>query len=450
MTEKNDKIKIAVRRFLIICTAVLFIFAVASCNIIQTPLDTGKQSDKKRDISLDVWVFFDENTPGTYYVDYWKELSEKYGYRINVKTYSTEQLKDKLEVSLVCKELPDIFAVWGGSYPDFLFDAGACIPVQDYIKKSGLHFKQSYVRPYKDGNNYIIPCLVEAYGVTYCNTSLMSQMGLEMPKSWDELVGFVKQVEKYNREHHTDYAAIELGDKDNWLGELLYTTIVNRIDPYAQERLADGTAVPTDSVYAQAAEKLCMLRNMGAFPDNYLETGEVEAIENFVEGKALLFPHQSTIVYYLMERMGSDAFSVEQFPCCADTWDPDYDSYIMDINHTQMPGLCISSDTKYADEAAKLCLDFAQEVNERNVTEYGYLDIMEESGLKCPKELPEPVKQFRAMIRNAKKYTPLWYAVLDKEDGDNWRNLTKRLFGGTVTVSEFTKEAEQYLQFQQY
>ena len=56
----------------------------------------------------------------------------------------------------------------------------------------------------------------------------------------EELMALVQQVNIYNEAHGTEYAAIELGDKDSWLGELLYTVIVNRIDPYAQEKLAFG------------------------------------------------------------------------------------------------------------------------------------------------------------------------------------------------------------------
>ena len=443
-------IKKRIARIALVLAGTTVIGAAAGCGQNNGTLsegpDTASGGQKPR-ISLDVWVFFDENTPGTYYVDLWKELAEEKGYEINLKTYSTEQIKDKLRISLTCRELPDIFAVWGGTYPDFLFDARACLPVQDYIKDSDLHFKDSYTVPYEDGNNYIIPCLVEAYGVTYCNQDLMEQMGLEMPENWEELLAFVEAVNTYNKENGTDYSAIELGDKDNWLGELLYTTMVNTIDPYAQDKLASGELSFDDSVFLEAAEKLCTLRDMGAFPDDFLETGEVEAIENFIDDEAVLFPHQSTIVYYLMEEMGEDAFSMEQFPCCGEDCKKDHDRYLMDINHTMTPGLCVSSHTEYPDEAAQLCLEFAKEVNQKNVTEYGYLDLMEGDGLEYPDDLPAPVEQLHTMVENADKFTPLWYAVLEREDGDNWRNLTKKLLGSAVSPEDFTKEGEKYLNF---
>ena len=42
------------------------------------------QTDSGEKVSLSVWAFFDENTPGTYYVDLWEELAEEYGYDIDV------------------------------------------------------------------------------------------------------------------------------------------------------------------------------------------------------------------------------------------------------------------------------------------------------------------------------------------------------------------------------
>ena len=73
--------------------------------------------------------------------------------------------------------------------------------------------------------------------------------------------------------------------------------------------------------------------------------------------------------------------------------------------------------------------------------------MVKDSGLTVPKDSPLPVTQFHTMLDQAKKYTPLWYAVLDKEDGDNWRNLTQKLLGGAITKREFIETAPQYLKF---
>lgn len=440
---KRVKIKWTVFLQAAVCAAAL----VCGCSALPQDDAQKEEVQEEEKTELSVWAFFDENTPGTYYVDLWEELAAEYGYEIDLNTYTTEQIQDKLNVALVGNELPDVFAVWGGNYPNFLFDANACVAVEDYLQEADFTFKESYVQPYSDGHNYIIPCLVEAYGVMYCNNDLMEEIGLTVPSTWEELVRLVEQVNVYNEENGTSYAAMELGDKDSWLGELLYMTIVNRIDPYAQDKLADGSIDFSDAVFAEATDKLMQLEEIGAFPEKFLETGEVEAVRNFAQGEAVLFPHQSTIVYHLIDEMGEDAVSMAQFPSCNAEYDNTYTRYMVDINHTLTPGLCISANSRHPDEAAALCLEFARRVNERNVTEYNYVDLIEDSQLVPAENSPKAVEQFHAMLDEAEKFTPLWYAVLDKEDGDNWRNLTRKLLGHAITRDEFLESAAPYLNF---
>lgn len=403
------------------------------------------QTDSKK--TLDVWIFFDYNTPGTHYLDVWEALEADYNIDIRVKTFATEQLRDKLRISLVCGELPDIFAVWGGSFPEFLFDADACLPVQDYIEASGIDYAPGYLKSYDDGNIYLIPCLVEAYAVTYCNKALMEEIGVKPPKTWDELIDFVDTVNAYNKENHTSYAAINLGNKDSWLGELLYTMIVNRTNPYALDGLMNGTMTFDDDIFKEAAKKINELNAHNAFPADYMQTGEVESVENFVNNEAVLMPHQSTILYYLMDNMGEAAIDLIQFPDCSDGVYPDYEHYLMNANHDMTPGLCINKDTEYADEAAEICLEFARRVNKINVSRYGYLNYRTDDDIPLPENLPEPVLEFRAMVDEKKHLTSFWYYVLDKDNADKWQNVTKKLYAGALDADEFIREGKKSLTF---
>ena len=396
---------------------------------------------------LEVWTFFDKNVPGAYYVFLWDTLAEKYGYDINVKSYSTEQLKDKLKVALICNELPDIFLVWGGSYPGYLFDAGACMPVDDYISEAP--FKEEYIQPYKDGVHYIIPCLSDGYEVLYGNQSLMTELGIDqIPQTWEELEMLVRQVAAYNAAHDTSYAALELGERDNYLGEMLYGMIVNRIDPYAYEKWENGTIDFMDPVFLEAAQKVEWLVQNHAFPENYMETGEAEAVRNFINKKAVLFSHQSAIIYHLIHNMGEHGFLVGQFPSCTETYNETYGQYLMDMNHSLTPGICINEKSEYKEDAAEICMEFSQQVNEINVTEYGYQNLMD---LTYPQtsDVVKPVSDLNEMIASAKKITPDWYSQLPQETGDSWRNLTKKLFAGELNAQKFIEEAQKYMQKQQ-
>jgi raffinose/stachyose/melibiose transport system substrate-binding protein len=430
---------------LLICFILSLSFILSGCAKPQSEFPKTPIENKKTE--LNVWIFFDHNTPGTHYNDLWKKLSQELGYTVNVKTFASEELKYKLRIGLACDELPDIFAVWGGTFPDFLINADTCLPIQEYIKNSGLHYKESYLYPYADGNNYIIPCLVEAYAVTYYNKSLMKKIGVEPPKTWDDLMNIIYAVNDYNQKNQTNYSVIELGDKDNWLGELLYDMIVNRIDPYALDKLRTGKIDFDDKIFLDAAYKVVELVDAGAFPKDYLQTGEVESIQNFIQNKSLLLPHQSTIVFHLMENMGNDAIGLIQWPNSGLKPNSDYGKYLMDINHTLKPGLAINQKTAHKDEAAKICLKFSEEVNKINVTQYGYLNLTEDATLTPPTNLPLPVKEFTTMVDEAKYYTSFWYSILPQNEADEWRSLTKKLFAKVITPEEFIKAGAKHLAY---
>ena len=439
--------------------SVLLVAALAAALLIPSILQNQKKTRSASDstVRLEIWTFFDMNTPDSYYRSLWQKLAARHGWQVSLRTYSTQQIRDKLKIAAAGKELPDIFLVWGGTYPDYLFDSNACTTVQRYLETADFTFKDSYVRTYK-GNNFIIPCLPEAYGVTYANTALMKKLHLSMPETWEELLDFVRSVNRYNQKHGTHYAAIELGDKDQWLGELLYCTIANRLDPEAYARLAAGDTAGSKALLKQAARMVQELADTGAFETNYTEIGEVESVENFIQGKALLLPHQSTIIYYLMKHMGQNSFRVHPFPSCADYAVSDgqsssresdssasvtsdsFRSQILDINHTLTPGLCISSASDYQDEAADLCLEFAREVNRINVTKYGYLNMTTEN-LSLPEQLPAPVRQLHALTDHPEKVSPLMYAVLPSTAAEHWRSSTRKLLAGASEPEQFAKDA---------
>lgn len=396
-------------------------------------------------VTIEIWSFFDYNTPGNHYVKLWEELAEEYGYELNVKVFKTEELKDKLRISLICGELPDVFEVWGGSFPEFLIEAGVCKTVDEYIENSGIDYKEEYISPYKDGNRYIIPCLVDAYAVNYYNQELMDEIGLEVPTTWDELVDMVDQVNAYNAANGTEYVPIGFGNKDSWLGELLYTMIVNRQNPYALDQLISGEIDFEDDVFREAAEKIVLLNEHQAFAKDFMQTGEVESAQNFVDGQTVMLPHQSTIMYYLMENMGEDSFVMAQFPDCSDGAYGDYTTYLMNANPHMTPGLCINENTDYADEAAQVCLEFSKRVNEINYTEYGYFNYTNDTTLNPPTQLAQPVQQFTSMIENKQHLTGFWYYELSKESADTWINLTKKLYADVIDVDTFIQEGKKYI-----
>ncbi|MCD8156833.1 MAG: extracellular solute-binding protein [Clostridiales bacterium] len=400
-----------------------------------------EESDSRAE--LEVWMCYDRNVPGSYYVFLWDTLAEEYGYTVNVKTYSQQEIEDKLQMAMACNELPDIFMVPGGSYPETLFASGACLPLDEYLRQAD--FKEEYTLPYTDGTNYLIPCLPESYAVVYYDESLMDEMGLSVPENWGDLVELVQTVQAYNAENGTDYAAIEMGMKDSWMGALFYCMLAEQLDPALYSDLAEGLADEATQqedaarqLMGEAAGYLQELMELDAFPEDYMEIGEAEAVKNFINHDAVLMVHQASLVYHLIQNMGADGFLVESFPEVSDASDG---SSLLELNHTYTPGLAVSARSGYADEAAELCLEFAKRVNEINVEEYNYLNMMN-TEYESQSSSSENVERIHTLTSLAEAESGFLYAALPQETGNTWGNMIKRFLAGEVSAEEFCLESE--------
>ncbi len=402
--------------------------------------DNTADADDKG-VSLEIWTFLDYNVPGDYYATIWEDLADEYGYDITLKTYSKQEIQDKLNIAVASKELPDIFTVYGGEYPDQLFEAQACIPVQSYVEGSDALFKDTYLVPYKDGNNYIIPCFPEAYAVLYENTDIMKEIGIKQPETWEDLQAAAKKIISYNKKHNTSYTPIQLAEKDAWIGELFYCAAVNALDPYALDGIYDNTNSISDNTFKEAAKNIEKLVDMGAFGENYMDIGEEEALEKFISNEAVFLPHQSTIVYYLMDNMQDGTLDMMAYPTANEEYKDDYYKYQLAVNYTLKPGLCISAYSSFQQEAAQISIEYAKRVNKISVEEYGYIDITRKN-LISPAVLPDPVLSLKTMLFNSKHEAPDLYALLQYTQGSTWLNITKKLYATEYDADRFIDAAD--------
>ncbi|MCC8142240.1 MAG: ABC transporter substrate-binding protein [Lachnospiraceae bacterium] len=426
----------------IISVFMIFIFGaflLAGCTSNSAPDDELPVSEEA---DLEIWMCYDRNVPGSYYVFLWDDLAEEYGYTVNVKTYSQSELEDKLRLAMMSNELPDIFMVPGGAYPEYLFESGACLPVQSYLRE--VDFLEEYTLPYSDGNNYLIPCLPKSYGVTYYDESLMEQIGLSEPETWEDLLDLIDAVKAYNAENGTDYAAIELGIKDSWMGELLFCMIAERLDPELYSELSEEREEEVHELLLQSAECIRELRDRNAFPSDYMEIGEQESVRDFINHDAVLMVHQSSMVYHLIQNMGVDGFVLSDFPCCNNDYLDSYSKYVIDLDDTFTPGLAISARSAYCEQAADLCMAFATRVNEINVEEYDYLNIMK-NAYELPDNSYTNVTAIHTLTEQAVQTEAFLYDLFPQDSESGWDALIKRFFAEEITSVEFADESMELL-----
>ncbi|MFA9379555.1 MAG: ABC transporter substrate-binding protein [Acetanaerobacterium sp.] len=404
------------------------------------PVNNASDEVQNKDVKLKVMVVYDVQTFGAYMVDQWQTISDKLGYELEFENPGADTYKTKIKVALAGGELPDIFSIWGGKYLEPFIDAGAVLPVQDYIANSGITYRDLYLTPSADNNLYVIPTQEEAYAVTFCNNDLLNKVGSKVPTNWDELVDLVEATKAYNEANGTNLSAIGVGVKDRWVAEVLYTMVVNRLDKDAFDKMMNHEIDMTDEVFVEAARKIQQLADMGAFPDGFMQTAASEANEVFLSDQYILYPHQSSLMNKYAAAM-PDNLGVIQFPDLANPADPDYAKNLMNGNGKTMPGVCISSKTQFPDEAAELALDFSEAVNTINVTQFGNPGTIKDESLQIPEDLAPSLKDYSEMVNNATHMTSYWYASVDANIGEPWRDLVQKLYAGAVTPEDFAKEA---------
>ena len=442
--------------------SVMVMTALAGCGKKETPGDGGDQTTGAvqgdntpseaaqagtqttfNGEKVTVWVSYDAASLGEHYVTLWGELAKDLGIDMEFENMSSEDFKTKIKVALTGDELPDLFTVWGGSYLDPFFEADAVIPVEDYLKQYQINPAAAYNVAAADGHLYVIPSKEEAYAVTYVNTKLRDQIGISSnPTTWTELLELIEATNTYNQANGTKLAAIGLGVADRWVGEVLYTVIVNSLDENAFSKLMSGEIDFSDPVFLEAANRIKTLVDMGAFPSGMIQTKSTEANELFMADQYVLYAHQSSVLQKFAAGMDTNSLEVIPFPDCQEPVNTSYMTNLMNGNGSIMPGLCISRKAKNPDAAAALATAFSVAANKINVLDYGNPGYLVDDALVPTKEFAKSLTQFSDLVKNVKHLTPYWYAVLPASQGEAWRDLTMALYAQAVTPEKFVAQAK--------
>lgn len=119
------------------------------------------------------------------------------------------------------------------------------------------------------------------------------------------------------------------------------------------EKIVNGEAKFSDEPYAEAANVMKELLDMGAFSKNVALTGIDEALPMFETGKAAMMANGSWAVASGAEKMGED-FGYFYYPVIRDE---DVDVYGKNVagGVKQNSGMMVYAGTEHPDEAAALC-----------------------------------------------------------------------------------------------
>ena len=417
-----------IKRIGFLGAVLLLCFSLISCAAGEKD-SVSAEGEQKGDM-LTVWTFFERNTPGHYYLFLWDDLAEKMGISVDVKNYSVAEMEDKLSLALVTGELPDVFLMEDGTYLKDFVKAGACASVNSSLSR--LSYREDYMPSQEDGASFVLPCMLHDYGVVYYNTELFKRLDLEIPNSFEELEATVTKVRQYNAQYKTSYSVLSFGGKDGYDGNLLMNMLLAAESNQRPAQDGDEETLEQSEVLA-AAEKMASLSSLGAFSEGYMETGDEEAVTNFIRQNSLMLINHSSALSHLVWNM-KNGFSVGLFP---GSHRADGEYCIVRLNGDTPAGLCVNAEGLHQQEALQLCEEYVRRVDRENVAA-GYRNMLTDTEEVSGSRVPQLI-EVTELIEGAGK-VDMPDAALEPEERNARIALIKDLYSRKSEPEKFAEE----------
>ena len=240
-------------------------------------------------VTLNVWHQWsnDTNELKKYYEEAVSEyIAANPNVTINTQTLDTEAYKTKISAEFAgdAKGI-DVFYYWGAGMANKLVKADKLLPLDPYMtdEVKGKILEGSTTAFTYDGKLYSLPSF-SWYMTLFCNKALFDQASAPLPNTYAELLEAVPKLAAL--EGVTPIAA---GAKDGWNAAFIYQALALREVGAADINPMLAGAKPFGGEgYANAANDLVELYNMGAFGKNPLEMGNDDANAAFGNERAAM------------------------------------------------------------------------------------------------------------------------------------------------------------------
>lgn len=366
-----------------------------------------------------------------------KEVEKDLNVKINYEITSGEVYHTKLKVAMAGDELPDIFHMYAGPGEwEPLLNSEAAAPLNDVLESSGIGSKymDGYLIKNSDQNIYSVPFRVNLIQVMYYNKDIFKDLGINPPTTWDEFKNACSLASSKG------YNAIGLGEKDRWMGDLIYNTLVLREDPQAFQKALKGEMKYSDKPFLDAAIKVNELVNMGAFQKGYMTSLEADVVENFISGKTAMYSNGSWAFSDLIDKMG-DKLGYMPFPATGADTQPEL-SACGNANNNPY-GLAVSAKSKNLEKAKLVAVTISKLYNDYAVKEgeqpYMVTDVNPDKPVN-----PEFAKYIEdcAKLKFVQTY---WGDFLPADITEPYRDLNQALFTGKMDPQKYVNEQQQIL-----
>jgi multiple sugar transport system substrate-binding protein len=239
-------------------------------------------------VELTMWWWGEQEAPGA---KKWLKQAvgayQKVHPNVTIKTnlQTTDGLVPSFEAAAAAEKGPDIQYFWGGIYAQQPGWKGQITPVSDYIPADELaHYTNAELEESYEDKIWTAPWYVNPSFPVLANKDLLSQNGLQVPRTWDDLL---KTCDTLSAKGIDTLAG---GVKDGWFGGWLYSMLgVQSIS--SQQEVLDavvGKGSFTDPAMADWWTRLQETKDHSCWNDDINSLELYQAQQRFVEGKAAM------------------------------------------------------------------------------------------------------------------------------------------------------------------
>jgi raffinose/stachyose/melibiose transport system substrate-binding protein len=233
---------------------------------------------------------------------------------ITRETFQTQQMQEVVNTAIASGTGPDvIFYDAGPGFAGVLADAGLLVPLEDYAAQYG--WKERVAAPAVeattlDGVFYGMPLQTDLIGMYY-NQTLLSELGLEVPATLDELAAFCGAATE------AGYIPIAFADQPGWPAFHQFSMTSNQmIGPEAMRALLfeNEGSWNTPEIVTAIEAFFVTLRDAGCFPEDPVAITYEDGNSLFINGEALLHTTGSWQISEWEEQMPDFEVGFVPFP----------------------------------------------------------------------------------------------------------------------------------------
>jgi xylobiose transport system substrate-binding protein len=210
-----------------------------------------------------------QNSVEKYAVAQYNKTAEGHKVKAVLNTIPGANYQTKLQTIMSTSSAPDVFFNWGGGSIEQFQKAGLLLPLNSFFKanpKLKSSFLPSILGAAKIGADYYgIPMRGTQPVVLFYNKALLSQDGVSVPTTWNDLLNDVKTLKSKGVQ-----VPIALGGGDQWPTQMWYEYLYDRVagPSVVTDGLAGQKTVWNSAGSKAALADIKQLINAGAFgPD---------------------------------------------------------------------------------------------------------------------------------------------------------------------------------------